>query len=60
MTADDLAHAGLRCGTSVGPSRPVPLGSPLLGTQIELRNVDGTIIDSTSERSGYIWIGEFR
>ena len=47
MTADDLV-------SDDSPSS-VPLGSPLLGTQIELRNGDGTPVSSGN---GFIWIGK--
>ena len=33
----------------------VPLGSPLLGTRVELRDEDGMPID---KGSGFIWIGK--
>ena len=49
VTADDLA--GGRCDY---PSA-VPLGGPLLGTHVELRDEDGTQVD---KGSGVIWIGK--
>ena len=36
------------------PSSTVPLGSPLLGTQIELRDEDGLPVE---HGSGFVWIG---
>ena len=49
MTDEDLAGGG--CDSPTG----VPLGSPLLGTCIELRDKDGTPVD---KGNGFIWIGE--
>ena len=48
MTADDLA------GDHDSPTT-VPLGSPLLGTQIELRDEVGMPVN---KGSGSIWIGK--
>ena len=52
MTDDDLSGAALSHGDS---SPPVPLGSPLLGTQVELRDVGGALVN---KGSGFIWIGK--
>ena len=49
MIDEDLAGGGCDSPTTV------PLGGPLLGTRIELRDEDGTPVD---EGSGFIWIGE--
>ena len=42
-------------GSGCDPPTAVPLGGPLLGTRIELRDEDGMPVD---EGSGFIWIGE--
>ena len=52
MTDDDLAGGGCADSPTV---TGVPLGSPLLGTRIELRDEDGTPVD---KGNGFIWIGE--
>ena len=53
MTDEDLADVALSTGSTL--TLPVPLGSPLLGTQIELRDENGvTMIDGGI---GFIWIG---
>ena len=51
MTDEDLASGGHNSPAPTG----VPLGSPLLGTRIELRDEDGTPVD---KGNGFIWIGE--
>ena len=50
MTDEDLASGG--CANS---PTGVPLGGPLLGTCIELRDEDGTPVE---RGNGFIWIGE--
>ena len=52
VTADDLASDTVH---GHGFPSAVPLGSPLLGTRIELRDEDGVPVD---KGSGFIWIGK--
>ena len=52
VTDEDLASAAARCGRDAPP--PVPIGTPLLGTQVELRDEGGA---SSKSGSGFIWIG---
>ena len=53
MTNEDLASVAAHCGGDAPPT--VPIGTPLLGTRVELRDEGGTLSISGS---GFIWIGE--
>ena len=53
VTTEDLTRAPQACDNSF--SLVVPLGSPLLGTEVELRGVDQATI--VGGGSGFIWTG---